>query len=64
MERLMRTVHAWGLSALVVSALGVGIAVAADAPDLKSGLQIGERAGPFNVQDITGPNKGKSLCYR
>lgn len=41
--------------------LAVGVAVAAD---LKSGLQVGEPAGAFNVKDITGPNKGKSLCYR
>jgi hypothetical protein len=31
---------------------------------LKSGLQPGDPAGAFNVKDITGPNKGKSLCYR
>jgi hypothetical protein len=34
------------------------------AADLQSGLQVGDHAGPFNVKDITGPNKGKSLCYR
>jgi len=45
----------------VVSAFVVG-ALAADAP--KSGLQPGDFATPFDVQDITGPNKGKSLCYR
>jgi hypothetical protein len=60
----MRTMIAWGVSALVVSAFGVGITTAADAPGLKSGLQVGEHAGPFNVQDVTGPNKGTSLCYR
>jgi len=60
----MRMRVAVGVSALVVSALVVGAAIAADAPGLKSGLQIGEKAGPFNVQDITGPNKGTSLCYR
>jgi hypothetical protein len=60
----MRTMIAWGVSALVVSAFGVGITTAADTPGLKSGLQVGERAGAFNVQDITGPNKGQSLCYR
>jgi hypothetical protein len=32
--------------------------------DLKSGLQPGDSAGAFNVKDITGPQKGKSLCYR
>lgn len=34
------------------------------AGDLKSGLQPGDSAGAFNVTDVTGPNKGKSLCYR
>jgi len=45
--------------ALAVAAAGVVIAA-----DLQSGLQVGEDAGAFNVKDITGPNKGKSLCYR
>jgi hypothetical protein len=30
---------------------------------LKSGLQPGERTSPFQTRDITGPSKGKSLCY-
>jgi len=30
---------------------------------LKSGLQPGDKTTPFNIRDITGPNKGKSLCY-
>jgi hypothetical protein len=34
------------------------------AADLKSGLDKGESPAAFNVKDITGPNKGKSLCYR
>jgi hypothetical protein len=29
-----------------------------------SGLKIGESVSPFNVDDITGPNKGNTLCYR
>ena len=45
--------------ALAVAVTGVVIAA-----DLQSGLQVGDSAGPFNVKDITGPNKGKSLCYR
>ena len=32
--------------------------------ELKSGLQPGDLATPFEVQDVTGPNKGISLCYR
>ena len=35
-----------------------GVAVAAD------GLAIGDDVPAFNVRDITGPNKGKTLCYR
>ena len=54
----------WGLVAVLVSTLGVGIITAADDPVLKSGLQPGESASPFNVDDITGPYKGTSLCYR
>ena len=34
------------------------------AAEVKSGLQVGESTTPFNSKDITGPNKGKSLCYR
>jgi hypothetical protein len=40
----------------------VGAAVAAEA--VKSGLEVGDPATPFNVRDITGPNAGKTLCYR
>jgi len=31
---------------------------------IKSGLEVGKSAAPFNVRDITGPNAGKTLCYR
>jgi hypothetical protein len=44
-----------------VAALALSVAVA---EELKSGLAIGEAPGAFNVNDITGPNKGTSLCYR
>lgn len=40
----------------------LGLATAAD--EIKSGLQPGESAPAFNVRDITGPNQGKTLCYR
>lgn len=45
---------------LVALALVAGLG-AAEA--LKSGLQSGDRTTPFQTRDITGPNKGKSLCY-
>jgi hypothetical protein len=47
---------------LAFAALAVGaVAVAAE---IKSGLQVGDSAGAYNVKDCTGPNAGKSLCYR
>lgn len=45
---------------LAMGAFGSHEAVA----ELKSGLQVGDSAPAFNVRDITGPNAGKSLCYR
>lgn len=30
---------------------------------LKSGCQVEETTRPFQVADITGPNKGQQLCY-
>lgn len=47
-----------------VALLCATASVLAQADDFKSGLQLGEHAGPYDVKDITGPNKGKSLCYR
>lgn len=48
---------------LAVCLLAVGAAYAAD--EVKSGLAVGEGPVPaFNVRDITGPSKGKTLCYR
>lgn len=32
--------------------------------ELRSGLQPGDLATPFEVRDVTGPNRGISLCYR
>jgi hypothetical protein len=31
--------------------------------EYKSGLQPGDTTSAFQCRDITGPNKGKSLCY-
>lgn len=50
------------VAVLAVSALAAGSA-GAD-PPLKSGLQPGDFALPFTVDDVTGPHKGSSLCYR
>ena len=58
----MRFRFASGLSAGVVSIVMVGTSLAGD--PVKSGLKVGESVNAFQVDDITGPNKGTSLCYR
>ena len=58
----MRMRFATGLSAVVASIVLVGTCYAADA--VKSGQKVGESVSPFDVEDITGPNKGTTLCYR
>jgi len=55
----MRRLLVPSVALLVVTAGGLAMA-----GELKSGLQIGEKTKFFNVNDVTGPNKGKSLCYR
>lgn len=46
------------------AALGMMITAAMAAPPLKSGVQPGQDGGgAFDVVDVSGPNKGKQLCY-
>ena len=49
------------LALVAVVLAGAGIAWAAD---VKSGLQVGEFVGAFDVKDCSGPSEGKTLCYR
>ena len=49
---------------LTSAAFNVATAGAFAAEKVKSGPQPGDSAGAFNVLDVTGPNKGKKLCYR
>jgi hypothetical protein len=46
----------------VVFIVAVGTSLAGDA--VQSGLKVGEPVNAFNVDDITGPNQGTTLCYR
>lgn len=48
--------------AIAMVALAAGSIVSAG--DLKSGLEVGESTDAFFVNDCTGPNAGKTLCYR
>ena len=50
------------LAAVMVSIVAAGTIRAGDA--VESGPKVGEMVSPFLVEDITGPNKGKTLCYR
>ena len=47
-----------GMSLLAVSVMAVSAFAA------ESGLKPGTTPGAFQVVDVTGPNKGKQLCYR
>jgi hypothetical protein len=51
-----------GVSSVVASVIMLGNSFAGDA--VPSGLKPGELVRPFDVEDVTGPNKGKTLCYR
>lgn len=50
-------------SGLLVAALAVPAFVAPAVAADRSGPKVGSKAGAFDVQDVTGPNKGKTLCY-
>lgn len=52
----------WGMPIASALALGV-LGVSALAGTLASGLQSGEHMSPFDVTDVSGPNKGRTLCY-
>ena len=58
----MRIRFAKSILAVVVSIVMVGVSLAGDS--VRSGLKPGESVNPFQIDDVTGPNKGKSLCYR
>jgi hypothetical protein len=50
----------------LVLALSAVVAQAADKDKelpLKSGLQVGDYVGTFDVEDVTGPARGRSICY-
>ena len=51
------------LFVLAVGLLAASLAAPSNAA-VKSGLGEGESPGAFHVLDVTGPSKGKKLCYR
>lgn len=61
MNRLRKAVMALG--ALILTALAAPGLFANPEASMISGFQAGERTPAFDVVDVTGPNKGKQLCY-
>lgn len=53
-----------GLLSVVVVSSSMGFSAEEAASEVKSGLPVGEIVPAFNVRDITGPQRGKTLCYR
>jgi hypothetical protein len=47
----------------LTAALAVPVLFANPETSVTSGFQVGQRTPPFDVVDVTGPNKGKQLCY-
>ena len=55
------------MNRVMMPALGLMVACAATvgyAGAIESGLKKGEAAKYFAVKDVTGPRKGKAICYR
>jgi len=46
-----------------LAAVGVMATTALAADKLESGLKPGASTAAFDVVDVSGPNKGKQLCY-
>lgn len=59
-QRTMRTLG-FARASLAIAACAATVAYAADT--LRSGPQPGDKTTAFQCRDITGPNRGKSLCY-
>jgi hypothetical protein len=51
-------------SLALILASFVAVSAAEKSTELDSGLKPGAFVPAFNVRDITGPQKGKTLCYR
>lgn len=51
------------LGALMLTAALAAPALFAGDAKLASGIPAGGRVGPFDVVDVSGPNKGNELCY-
>lgn len=54
----------FGLALALCLGLSAHNLMAAEAEEVKSGLAVGSQPPAFLVEDVTGPAKGETLCYR
>ncbi|EAQ81007.1 hypothetical protein [Blastopirellula marina] len=54
----------FGLALALCLGLSAHNLMAAEAAEVKSGLDMGAQPAAFYVEDVTGPAKGETLCYR
>lgn len=52
------------IRSMTVFTLGVSLLSCSATRAEKSGPAVGDSPAPFEVQDVSGPSAGKSLCYR
>ncbi|WP_291171076.1 hypothetical protein [Gimesia sp.] len=52
------------LLTLSVALMFVAASSFSSAAEVESGIKVGGKPGAYTVNDCTGPNAGKSLCYR
>ncbi|NQT53047.1 hypothetical protein HQ576_13400 [bacterium] len=58
---MVRTGPALLGAALMLASVSLGTALGGEA--VESGPAVGSGTSPFTVQAVTGPEKGRSLCY-
>ncbi len=52
--------RAWIIAA---SVMALGLMPSLDRAQDRASFQVGDSTPAFDVVDVTGPNKGKQLCY-
>ncbi len=48
---------------IAVSVVALGVMPSLERAQNRAGFQVGDTTPAFDVVDVTGPNKGKKLCY-
>jgi hypothetical protein len=48
---------------IAVGAIAFGLFPSLERAQDRAGFQVGDTTPAFDVVDVTGPNKGKQLCY-